>query len=249
LEGGVSPTSEHKMMYMSGTSMSTPVVAGAAALLLQRNPSLTPNLVKALLEYSAIPLVGISNYEQGAGQLNVEGAVRLAGAVRTDLTGRVLNDPLLVGATPVATTTIASHTYAWGGGILQKWNYVYGGNLILKYQKVYGSGVLLTDGTLLGSGVLLTDGTLLGTGVLLSQGVLFSDGTLLGTGTLLSLGTLLASGTLLGDSTLLANGVLISDSTLAASTSSSVAQSLAMSALGGDDTTFMEPTPDPDPLN
>jgi hypothetical protein len=60
---------------------------------------------------------------------------------------------------------------------------------------------------------------------------------------------MLASGTLLGDSTLLANGIVISDSTLAASTPSSVAQALAMSALSGDATTFMEPVPDPDPLN
>ena len=66
------------MMYLSGSSMATPVAAGTAALMLQANPSLTPNLVKALLMYSAQPLAGFNMLEQGAGQINVAGAVQLA---------------------------------------------------------------------------------------------------------------------------------------------------------------------------
>src|SRR4029453_8396398 len=38
---------------MSGTSMATPLVSGAAALLLQRTPSLTPDQVKAILMKTA----------------------------------------------------------------------------------------------------------------------------------------------------------------------------------------------------
>jgi serine protease AprX len=63
---------------LSGTSMSAPVVAGTVALMLQANPTLTPNLIKALLQYTAQPYPGYSALRQGAGFLNALGAVRLA---------------------------------------------------------------------------------------------------------------------------------------------------------------------------
>ena len=65
------------VMQMSGTSMSTPVVTGAAALLLQVNPNLTPGMIKMILQYTADPIAGANTFEQGAGELNLEGAVRL----------------------------------------------------------------------------------------------------------------------------------------------------------------------------
>ena len=65
-------------MSMSGTSMAAPVVSGTVALMLQANPKLTPNLVKAILEYTAEVHSGYSPLEQGAGFLNTLGAVRLA---------------------------------------------------------------------------------------------------------------------------------------------------------------------------
>src|SRR6185369_4759320 len=74
LDAGVSADDTRKMMYLSGTSIAAPVVAGAAALLLQVNPNLTPNLVKAILMYTAQPLAGFNAFEQGAGQINIDGA-------------------------------------------------------------------------------------------------------------------------------------------------------------------------------
>ena len=246
-------SAHHDQMYMSGTSMATPAVAGAAALVLQRNPNLTPNLVKAILEYTAQPLAGFNTLEQGAGELNVEGAVRLAGLIRTDLlsspAGLVKGSPLLTGPAPAQMTTIAGHGFLWGGGIIQRYNFIYGSDLMSQYQGIYGTGIMLCDGVLLTNSTLLANGTLLSSSTLLSDGVLLSDGTLLASGTLLTNSTLLADGTLLADSVLLADGTLISDSTLAAMTSSSSAAAMAQAALNGDQTAAMLPEPDPDPSN
>ena len=87
LDAGVSGSDERKMMYLSGTSMATPVAAGTAALMLQANPSLTPNLVKALLMYSAQPLAGYNMLEQGAGSIEHRGrgAVGAVSSHRSEL--------------------------------------------------------------------------------------------------------------------------------------------------------------------
>jgi serine protease AprX len=240
----VSPLSEstHEMVYMSGTSTATPAVAGAAALLLQRNPALTPGLVKAVLMYTADPINRFSNHEQGAGLLNVEGAVRLAGLIRQDLQNCILGSPLLVGPMPAQTSTIAGTTFQWSGGIIQKWNFIYGNTLIQKYQGIYGQGTLVADGVLLTDSTLLADAALLADGVLLSDGVLVADGTILADGTLVADGTILADGILMADGTILADGVLLSDS-VAANNLATLMQ--ALSVVGtGDATIAMPPVAD-----
>ena len=105
--------------------MAAPVVAGAAALLLQANPNLTPNMVKMILMYSAQPLAGFNSLEQGAGQLNIEGAVRLAKLVRTDLTASTaLGAPLLTGTAPSPSTTVAGYAFSWAGRINMSFAFV-----------------------------------------------------------------------------------------------------------------------------
>jgi serine protease AprX len=244
LDANVSTNAAHAMMRMSGTSMATPVVAGAAALLLQRNPALTPNLAKALLQYTAQPIQGANNFEQGAGQLNVEGAIRLAGLIRTDLSSLSLGDPLLSGAQPAQSSAIAGESFAWGGGIIQKWNFIYGQDLIASYQGIYSPGVVLSDGVLLSSGVLVADGVLLSSGTLMSSGVLVADGVMLADGVLISDGVMLADGVLVSDGVLISDGVLVSDSTLADSTTASAMFTIAQTAMSGDNTSSMAPAPD-----
>jgi serine protease AprX len=65
-------------LSLSGTSQATPVVTGSVALMLQANPALTPNAIKAILQYTAEIRPGYDPLTQGAGFLNTAGAVALA---------------------------------------------------------------------------------------------------------------------------------------------------------------------------
>lgn len=58
----------------NGTSMASPHVAGAAAVLLQANPDWSPAQVKSALTTTATDL-GLTPWEQGAGLLNLEAAL------------------------------------------------------------------------------------------------------------------------------------------------------------------------------
>ncbi len=78
LSGSLLGLSYKPYLSLSGTSMSAPVVAGTVALMLEANPKLTPNAVKAILQYTAQVKSGSSLLAQGAGILNARGAVRLA---------------------------------------------------------------------------------------------------------------------------------------------------------------------------
>ena len=60
---------------LSGTSMSAPLVAGAVALMLEKDPALTPRQVKQRLVSTVTSLPFGTAYTRGAGMLNVLAAV------------------------------------------------------------------------------------------------------------------------------------------------------------------------------
>jgi serine protease AprX len=78
LLSGTVPTSYLPYLSQSGTSMAAPVATGTIALMLQANPGLTPNLVKAILQYTAQSRDEYDPLTQGAGFLNAKGAVELS---------------------------------------------------------------------------------------------------------------------------------------------------------------------------
>lgn len=73
---------DDKHAITSGTSMSAPIVAGAIALLFQRDSTLTQDAVRAILQAGARPLQGLilDPRQIGPGALDLEGALTVASA-------------------------------------------------------------------------------------------------------------------------------------------------------------------------
>jgi serine protease AprX len=76
--GGTLPQPEFPYLSLTGTSMAAPVVSGTVALMLQANPALTPNQVKAILQYTAEVKTAYDPLTEGAGFVNARGAIELA---------------------------------------------------------------------------------------------------------------------------------------------------------------------------
>ena len=149
----VGPSSGTAMYYeLSGTSMATPIVSGAVALMLQQNSALTPDQVKARLMKTAWKGVGqytsshdslgnlYSNeydlFTYGAGYLNVDAAL-----ANTDLaTGVALSQTAVQnsnGSVTVKNTGLDSNftgtSVVWGSGT---------NSTLFATSVVWGSGVL-----------------------------------------------------------------------------------------------------------
>ena len=120
-------------LSLSGTSMAAPVVTGTVALMLQANPNLTPNLIKALLQYTAQHYPGYNALRQGAGFLNTLGAVRLA---------KFYANPRPGDRMPVQ--KVWSRTIDWGshrltGGVIQLSANAWANNIVWGTAKTLGS--------------------------------------------------------------------------------------------------------------
>src|SRR5260370_6865778 len=110
---------------------------------------------------------------EGKGELNVEGAMRLAQLVRTDINSNTAPDsPMLTGPAPDPHTTIGGQTFTWSQGIILKHWYATGAALETNYQTYYGQGVVLGDGVVLVSAVVLAAGLVLAAAISLGTAAL-----------------------------------------------------------------------------
>jgi serine protease AprX len=156
--GGTGTSSSY--FRLSGTSMATPVVSGAAALLLQQNPSLTPDQVKARLMKTAAKVLTLYSvardrftlasfnlqsdiFEVGAGYLDVQAAIS-----NHDLTSLPALSATAVYNSVTHKVTIARNfSTSWGASVVWGDSLVYGLNVfngldLLGFSVVWGDSVI-----------------------------------------------------------------------------------------------------------
>jgi serine protease AprX len=155
---------------LSGTSMATPAVAGAAALLLQEQSTLTPDQVKARLMKTAYKMGFFSTsayvphlfmsflnfydlFSVGSGLLNVQSAIAnsdLAPAtVGSALSPTAVYNPLTHTITLVkGNSAVASTSVVWGSSVVWGTSVVWGASLVNGTSVVWGSSVPWNDNTL-----------------------------------------------------------------------------------------------------
>ena len=135
-------------MRLSGTSMAAGVTSGAVALVLGANPGLTPNALKAIMEYTAIPVLTDTGeladaLTQGTGQINGDGAFTLASMIDANaLVGSVW----LTGGTITPTTSIGDTSYAWSQSVLWGNRKVYGENLMTEQRTAWSANIVWGEG-------------------------------------------------------------------------------------------------------
>ena len=124
-------TASTDYFVLSGTSMACPVVSGAAALLLQANPNLTPDTVKARLMASADkwtdPSGNADPCTYGAGYLDIPAA--LASTVTP--TQPALSPQLsMINGTVMVNTNIIGNANVWGSKAISGVSTLYGSKAI-----------------------------------------------------------------------------------------------------------------------
>ena len=120
---------------LSGTSMAAPVVAGAAALLLQANPNLTPDTVKARLMISADKWAGPTGQTDpctyGAGYLDIPAALRSTVTASLPALSPTLTEDSQGNVSINASGILSASHIIWGTGTVNDLHIIWGTNALL----------------------------------------------------------------------------------------------------------------------
>jgi serine protease AprX len=152
-----------RYLRLSGTSMAAAVTSGVVALMVQANREmhdapLTPNTVKAILEFTALPLTAADPLSQGAGALNGDGAVRLAEQIDPGVPVGTwwLEGPVLPWTVLDGQSITWSQTLVWGNALV--WgNTVYENRIMWGQTIVWGSTVVRGSALVWGNTDLVWD--------------------------------------------------------------------------------------------
>ena len=153
---------------LSGTSMATPVVAGAAALMLQASPSLTPDTVKARLMLSADkwadPMGNADPCTYGAGYIDIPAALACPYVATAPSASPALYCDAQ-GNVDISTTVWGTHVVwgshvIWGSSALNDLHVIWGSNVLQSTNVISGSHVVW--GTAVWSGGILASSLSLG---------------------------------------------------------------------------------------
>jgi serine protease AprX len=152
---------------LSGTSMATPAVAGAAALMLENNPSISPDTLKLRLMLSADKW-GADAFSYGAGYLDIPSALSCqANAVvpmySPSLT--VLPGGLVGIVTPSNSEQgIWGNSALWGGRVMAKGNALNGSSTVGGQSALWGGRATYGSSSIWGDSAAWGDGTTSGDG-------------------------------------------------------------------------------------